>query len=738
MATGFGEILRICPSLDDAGNGTSTANDLSGNGGDATLANVTWVADTSNFGVRALFFDSTSDAGSGTVGAALSASPITLSMWVKTATPSLTTYPVWFAGGAWYLAGRADNLHFVKNSDTQMLWSGANNDLVADTWMHLCYTFDGTTVKFYLNGVYRRQLTATGAGMGTITTYALGNTLVGAADFTGYLDDIIIFDAVVSGVNIASLASKRGYQDGDSVSSITISTPASETVFQRDASGEASVSVSGGYVGSPATIEARLGAGAWVTLDASPTGGTYSGTLTGLSSAGASLEALQVRFSDDTDVSDSVNIGIGDVFLCAGQSNSAGNDWTILQGYLETDQSVPIAFIESGTGGSAISSWQPGQTSYDNMISDYTASAVNAVRAILWHQGETDAITGQTQAAHNALLDSFCAAVDSDITFYNSATRIIIAQIGQVRFSGTWHDPDLIRAAQAEAWDDNALAFEGPVLWPIVPLGDNLHFATTPAAAIQLNEQLMDAIDRWCYDGTVEAPQISAATYVGDEVTITFDRALENPGSAYDLDAFTVYDDAVAVTINSAAFVSPSKVLLTLAAEFSGSPTLDFGTGNLTTELTFPVVPRSADGCNKPARPAIGLTIAVGGAVIETVAVADAIALVGAATTVTWNSLNSAGNVNILLSLNNGSTYPITVTSNETDDESYSYTPVAGHLTATAIVKVVSVDDDAVFAESAAFKIASTAPVSGGGTNTDLWYRLMEIARENGMELLQQ
>lgn len=732
MATGFGEILRICPSLDDSGNGTSTANDLTGNGGDATLANVTWVADASHFGVRALFFDSTSDAGSGTVGVALSASPITLSMWVKTATPYLTTYPVWFAGGAWYLAGRADNLHFIKNSDTQLLWSGANNDLVADTWMHLCYTFDGTTVKFYLNGVYKRQLTATGTGMGTVTNYSLGNTLVGAADFTGYLDDVMIFDAVVSDTNIALLASKRGYQTGDSVSSITITEPASETVFQRDASDEASVTVSGGYVGSPATVEARLGSGAWVTLDASPTGGIYSGTLTGLSSAGASLEALQVRFSDDTDVSDSVNIGIGDVFLCAGQSNSEGNDWTILQGYLQTDQSVPVAFIESGASGSAISSWQPGQTNYDNMISDYTASAVNAVRAVLWHQGETDAITGQTQAAYNALLDSFCAAVDSDITFYNSAPKIIVAQIGQVKFGGTWYDPDLIRAAQAEAWDDNALAFEGPVLWPVVPLGDNLHFATTPAAAIQLNEQWMDAIDRWCYDGSVDSPQISAVTYTADEVTITFDQSLDDPGASYDIDAFTVYDDAVSQTISSAVYSAPNKVVLTMASEFSGSPTMDFGTGNLITELTFPVVPRSEDGYNKPSRPATEIVITAGESAIETVAISDAIALVGTSATVTWNSINSVGDVDIFLSLDDGGTYPITLSSDETDDESYSYTPTADHLTATARIKVVSSEDDTVFSESSSFKIATTT-----ATGSNIWKSIVrQLAIEAGYEVI--
>lgn len=738
MATGFGEVLRLCPSLDDSGNGTSTANDLTGNGGNCTLANVTWVDDTSNFGVRCLFFNSTADAGSGTVGVSLSSSPVTLSMWVKTATPYLTTFPVWFAGGAWYLAGRADNLHFVKNSDTQMVWSGANNDLVADTWMHLCYTFDGTTVKFYLNGVFKRSLTATGTGMGTITTYALGNTLAGSADFSGYLDDVMIFDSVVADANIASLASKRGFQAGDSVSSITISEPASETVFQRDAAGVSSVTVSGGYVGSPTTVEARLGAGSWVTLDASPTGGTYSGTLTGLSSAGSSLEALQVRFSDDTDVSDSVNIGIGDVFLCAGQSNSEGNDWTILKGYLQTDQSVPVAFIESGVSGSAISTWQPGQGNYIAMLADYAASAVNAVRAVLWHQGETDAITGQTQAAHNALLDSLATALATDITFYDDDPKVIVAQIGQVRFSGTWYDPDAIRAAQAEAWDDNAFIFEGPVLWPVVPLSDNLHFSTTPAAEIQLNEQWMDAIDRWCYDGTVDSPQISSVTYTADEVTITFDQSLDDPGSAYDLDAFTVYDDGSPVTISSAAFVSPNKVLLTLAAEFAGSPTLDFGTGNLTTEVTFPVVPRSADGYNKPARPAAGLTIAVGGAVIESVSVADAIALVGTSTTVTWNSINSAGNVDILLSLNGGSTYPIALASDEIDDESYSYTPTAAHLTATAKIKVVSVDDSGVFAESSAFKIATTTAGSGGLANTDLWYQLKQVAVDAGLELIQQ
>ena len=108
---------------------------------------------------------------------------------------------------------------------------------------------------------------------------------------------------------------------------ITVTSPQSYQILQRNGANVADIVISGTYSGTPTAIEASFRLGAWQTIVATPAGGVYSGTLT---AQAVGQGTLTVRFTNDTSqAAQIINLGIGDVFLVAGQSNAAGFGWIL-------------------------------------------------------------------------------------------------------------------------------------------------------------------------------------------------------------------------------------------------------------------------------------------------------------------------------------------------------------------------------------------------------------------------
>jgi Carbohydrate esterase, sialic acid-specific acetylesterase len=111
--------------------------------------------------------------------------------------------------------------------------------------------------------------------------------------------------------------------------SITLTTAAGDATaaqpyrtFQRDATNKAQVRITGTYTGAPTAIQYSWGAGAWITLDAAPSGGVFDKTVT---LTGPDQGDLRVRFANSTGVSASIPaIGVSDIAIVAGQSNHVG------------------------------------------------------------------------------------------------------------------------------------------------------------------------------------------------------------------------------------------------------------------------------------------------------------------------------------------------------------------------------------------------------------------------------
>jgi hypothetical protein len=140
---------------------------------------------------------------------------------------------------------------------------------------------------------------------------------------------------------------------------------------------------------------------------------------------------LEFRFMNDGQPIDILTVepvGVGEVFIVAGQSNSAnhgdypltptdprvstwgsngwrfgqdpqpaatgngGSPWPALGDLLANRYDVPIGFLSVGYGGTPVDSWVPAENNLFPRIADaLDAVQPSGARAILWHQGESNA-----------------------------------------------------------------------------------------------------------------------------------------------------------------------------------------------------------------------------------------------------------------------------------------------------------------------------------------------------------
>jgi hypothetical protein len=294
-------------------------------------------------------------------------------------------------------------------------------------------------------------------------------------------------------------------------------------VFQRNDTGNADILIQGIYSGSPVTIEARWNNSTiWTPLNIDNST-TFSGTLLDQSQGQGTLE---VRFSNDFLIEDSIEyVGVGDIFIIAGQSNASGrgltlnsyshpslkaalfgNDdvwkeladgvddklgqvdlvsfdfytkgspWPLIATNIMESQNVPVAFIPTAKGGTRIYQWEPEDnhsdpsTLYGSMNRRINAVGGN-VKGVLFFQGESDAQMDTTQSDYEHLMNIFVNTVASDFP----GLTVMIGQIGHADFDTL----DDIRSAQINVIHSNSNAYIGPATYDINLSdedGDTLHF----------------------------------------------------------------------------------------------------------------------------------------------------------------------------------------------------------------------------------------------------------------------
>lgn len=193
--------------------------------------------------------------------------------------------------------------------------------------------------------------------------------------------------------------------------------------------------------------------------------------------------------------------GVGEVFVVAGQSNStnhgeeklpsmddrvsafdgkswtlaadpmpgvqdgsgSGSPWPVCGKALVAAWDVPVAFASCGYGGTSLLQWQKDSAPLQGRPATLQAVLVQRVkalgefRAILWHQGESDAGGGMTTADYAA---KFRALRDAVAKETGSTAPWVVAHVSFVPELAR-EKMDAIRAAQAELWKEK-VALEGP------------------------------------------------------------------------------------------------------------------------------------------------------------------------------------------------------------------------------------------------------------------------------------
>ena len=202
------EVAVWCPSLDTAGNGTATLNDLTGSRS-ATLTNmalpISWVDDADNGGVRALSFDGSNDRlAFASVSIAL---PFSISIWLKT---SATGTQILAEGGSnesqlFVSSGRI--FMGIRDNGGAQITGPIIND---GTWKSVTAVWASTTDRrLYVNGSLVGSSAVSAAAALSITQLMARNGP--SLFYNGLADDIRIFNGAKTLADATALASKRGY-----------------------------------------------------------------------------------------------------------------------------------------------------------------------------------------------------------------------------------------------------------------------------------------------------------------------------------------------------------------------------------------------------------------------------------------------------------------------------------------------------------------------------------------------
>lgn len=204
-------------------------------------------------------------------------------------------------------------------------------------------------------------------------------------------------------------------------------------------------------------------------------------------------------------------VGVGEVFVTAGQSNSAnsgqprlrpmddrvsawgegrwrhavdpqpiatadgGSPWPHLGDLLAAELDVPVGFISVGWGGTSVRQWLPGGNLYGRLQEALAALRNHGLRAVLWHQGETDHVTGTSTAEYAERLQAVISQTRADADFDVPWGVALASFVPQV-------EPPVSEAViqgqrQVIATDPNV--FEGPATDPLAGFSwrhDGIHF----------------------------------------------------------------------------------------------------------------------------------------------------------------------------------------------------------------------------------------------------------------------
>ena len=191
----------------DEGSGTSVS-DSSGNGNTGTVSGATWVS-SGKFG-KALSFNGSSALVSVPDAASLHfGSAVTLEAWVDPSAVSAAWRDVIYKGSdAVYLESSSTGTgNAPAGGGTfggQDEFAGGSSALAANTWSYLAETYDGSTIRLYVNGTQVGSLAASGAVLSSTSPLQIGGDSLFGQYFSGLIDDVRVYNVALSPAQVQS------------------------------------------------------------------------------------------------------------------------------------------------------------------------------------------------------------------------------------------------------------------------------------------------------------------------------------------------------------------------------------------------------------------------------------------------------------------------------------------------------------------------------------------------------
>lgn len=161
---------------------------------------------------------------------ALNLSAYTVNMWINTAWTGATREVIYSRGNTW-ANGQGVNFFLSDSSPKNIsvhqggaytgsvLLADASADIPVNTWVMLTFTYNGTTIKFYINGVLKGSANR---GYNSSTQESrLGLRGDGTDYYRGKMDDVGIWSRAISDSEVVAL-----YNNGAGLTHPFTSTPA--------------------------------------------------------------------------------------------------------------------------------------------------------------------------------------------------------------------------------------------------------------------------------------------------------------------------------------------------------------------------------------------------------------------------------------------------------------------------------------------------------------------------------